>query len=269
MADIVMPATMFMEHDDFYTGGGHQHIMLGAKLIDAPGEARENHWVVAEIARRVGAEHRGFGMSVREIIDETLEKSGWGSLAALEAGKWIDCQPSFEAAHYINGFAYRDGKFRFKPDWEKVPYAKNGMMGPWRQMPTLPDHWAITEEPEAGFPFRLATSPSRSYLNSTFSETPGSKKREGAPSLMMHPDDMARHGLVEGQEVVVTSPRGETILALRVFPGVRPGVVIAEGLHPNGAHTGGNGINALTDASPSAPFGGAPFHDNKVRIRPA
>jgi anaerobic selenocysteine-containing dehydrogenase len=269
MADIVMPATMFMEHDDFYTGGGHQHIMLGAKLIDAPGEARENHWVLNELARRVGAEHRGFGMSVREIIDETLQKSGWGTLAELEANKWIDCQPSFETAHYINGFAWRDGKFRFQPDWEKAPYAKNGMMGPWRDMPALPDHWAVTEEADRGFPFRLATSPSRSYLNSTFSETPGSRKREGAPSLLMHPDDAARMGLTDGADVVVGSPRGDTVLAIKFFQGLRHGVVIAEGIHPNGAHKGGKGINTLTDAGQVAPYGGAPFHDNKVWIRPA
>src|SRR5712675_11796 len=34
MADIVLPATMFMEHDDLYYGGGHQHISVGAKLIE-------------------------------------------------------------------------------------------------------------------------------------------------------------------------------------------------------------------------------------------
>jgi anaerobic selenocysteine-containing dehydrogenase len=267
MADIVMPATMFMEHDDFYTGGGHQHIMLGAKLIDAPGEARENHWVLAELARRVGAEHRGFGMTVREIMDETLQKSGWGALADLEARKWIDCQPSFAAAHYLDGFAYRDGRFRFKPDWEKVPYAKDGMMGPWRDMPSLPDHWAATEETDGDYPFRLATSPSRSYLNSTFTETPGSRKREGSPTLLMHPDDIAAHGLAEGEEVAVASPRGETVLTLRRFDGLRRGVVIAEGIHPNGAHRGGKGINMLTGADQVAPYGGAPFHDNKVRVR--
>ena len=267
-ADILLPATMFLEHDDFYTGGGHQHIMLGAKLIEPPGECRSNHQVLSAIAARVGAKHRGFSMEVREIIDETLQKSGWGSLAELEANKWIDCQPSFETTHYLKGFAYQDGKFRFKPDWEKVPYAKNGMMGPWQAMPRLPDHWAITEEPDQTYPFKLATSPARSFLNSTFTETPGSQKREGSPSLMMHPDDMERLGLVEGADVRVGSPRGETILAVRRIETIRVGVVIAEGLHPNAAHKGGKGINTLTDASQVAPFGGAAFHDNKVWIRP-
>ena len=37
MADIVLPATMFVEHDDFYTAGGSQYILLGPKLIDPPG----------------------------------------------------------------------------------------------------------------------------------------------------------------------------------------------------------------------------------------
>jgi anaerobic selenocysteine-containing dehydrogenase len=268
-ADVVMPATMFLEHDDFYTGGGHQHIMFGGKLIDPPGECRANHDVLVELARRVGAEHRGFGMSVREIIDETLQKSGWGGLAELEAGKWIDCQPSFETAHYLNGFGYRDGKFRFKPDWERVPYAKDGMMGPWRDMPRLPDHWAVTEEADAEYPFRLATSPSRSYLNSSFTETPGSRKREGGPSLLIHADDATALGLADGGEATVESPRGATVLAVRFFPGVARGVVIAEGIQPNGAHRGGRGINTLTDASQVAPFGGAPFHDNKVRISAA
>ena len=46
MADIVLPATMFMEHDDLYYGGGHQHISVGAKLIEPPGECRSNHEVL-------------------------------------------------------------------------------------------------------------------------------------------------------------------------------------------------------------------------------
>jgi anaerobic selenocysteine-containing dehydrogenase len=52
LADIVLPATMFLEHDDFYQGGGHQHILLGPKLIDAPGECRSNHDVLCSLAER-------------------------------------------------------------------------------------------------------------------------------------------------------------------------------------------------------------------------
>src|SRR6201997_3035372 len=53
MADIVLPATMFMEHDDLYYGGGHQHISGGAKLIEPPGACRSNHEVLRGLARRL------------------------------------------------------------------------------------------------------------------------------------------------------------------------------------------------------------------------
>ena len=74
-ADIVLPATMFLEHDDIYQGGGHQHIMLGRKLVEPPGECRSNHDVICDLAERVGAEHAGFAMSPRELIDGTLKHS--------------------------------------------------------------------------------------------------------------------------------------------------------------------------------------------------
>ena len=35
-ADIVLPATMFLEHDDLYTGGGHQYLQFGPKTIEPP-----------------------------------------------------------------------------------------------------------------------------------------------------------------------------------------------------------------------------------------
>src|ERR1700760_3624328 len=76
MADVVLPATMFMEHDDVYQGGGHQYIILGPKLIEPPGECRSNHEVICALAARVGAQHSGFTMSARELIDWTLRNSG-------------------------------------------------------------------------------------------------------------------------------------------------------------------------------------------------
>ena len=77
LADIVLPATMFMEHDDLYQAGGHSHIQIGAKLIEPPGECRPNHAVLQGLAARLGAKHRGFEMTEMEIIDETLRASGW------------------------------------------------------------------------------------------------------------------------------------------------------------------------------------------------
>jgi anaerobic selenocysteine-containing dehydrogenase len=269
MADLVLPATMFMEHDDLYYGGGHQHISVGAKLIEPPGECRSNHEVFAGLARRLKAEHPGFEMSARELIDVTLQKSGRGTVEQLQADLWRDLQPDFRTSHYLDGFAHADKKFHFRADWAHVPLGNAGMMGAWDEMPTLPDHWAVIEEADSAHPFRLATSPSRSFLNTSFNETPSSQAREGAPSVMIHPLDAASLDIADGDAVTLGNLRGETTLTARLFEGVRRGVLIAESVHPNKTHIGGRGINMLTGAEAVAPVGGAAFHDNKVWVRKA
>jgi anaerobic selenocysteine-containing dehydrogenase len=268
MADIVLPATMFMEHDDLYYGGGHQYISVGAKLIDPPGECRSNHEVLQEIARRVGAVHPGFEMSPRELIDTTLKLSGHGDIEALEADLWRDLQPDFRTSHYLDGFAHADKKFHFKADWKNPPFGRPEM-GPWQEMPALPDHWTIIEEADEAHPFRLATSPSRSFLNTSFNETPSSQAREGKPSVMIHPLDAAALGIADGEAVTLGNTRGETALIAKLFDGVRRGVLIAESVHPNRDHIGGRGINTLTGSEVVAPVGGAAFHDNKVWVKKA
>ena len=267
MADIVLPATQFMEHDDLYQGGGHQHIMWGGKLVDPPGECRSNHEVICALAQRLGAEHRGFTMSPREIVDWTLQETGRGTLEELVANDFIDIQPDFETAHYLKGFGWRDGKFRFKPDWTKVPNSNAGLVGPHETLPSLPDHWAVIEAADAEHPFRLATSPARNFLNSSFTETPTSQKKEGAPTLMLHPLDAAALGIAAGDPVTVGNRRGTVELDAVLFDGLVRGVVIAESIWPNGAHRGGRGINTITGADSPAPYGGAAFHDHKVWIR--
>jgi anaerobic selenocysteine-containing dehydrogenase len=160
LADIVLPATQFLEHDDLYQGGGHQHIMLGPKLIEAPGECRNNHEVICELARRVGAEHEGFNMSPRELIDWTLVNSGRPGLEELEEHKWIDVQPSFDESHFLNGFGHKDGKYRFAAKWHECKHKKHtGTMGPVDAMPAFPDHWAVIHEADETHPFRLGNQP--------------------------------------------------------------------------------------------------------------
>src|SRR3954468_9763181 len=266
MADVVLPATMFMEHDDLYQGGGQQHVMLGPKLIEPPGECRSNHEVNSGLAARVGAEHPGFAMSPRELIDRTLGDSGWGTLEDLEAKTWLDIQPPFERAHFLDGFAYPDKKFRFKVDWTSVRAPREGAMGPWRTMPTLPDYWPAIEEATEEDPFRLATSPARQFLNSSFNETPTSIAKERRPEVMIHPDDARGLGIAAGEWVRLSNARGAVLIRARLFAGLRRGVLIAEGIWPNRFFPDGRGINTLTGADQVAPYGGAAFHDNRVAL---
>ncbi len=268
-ADIVLPATMFLEHDDLYLGGGHQYLSLGPKVIEAPGECRSNHEVICALAKRLGAEHAGFDLTERELLDATLQTSKHGSFAELEEETWRDLQPSFEEAHYINGFAYPDGKFRFKPDWLNVRSANDGPMGPYDSIPALPDHWNVIEAADSTHPFRLATSPSRSFLNTSFNNTPSSIKREGRPEVLVHPDDAANLAIEDGQKVVLGNDRGEVVLHAKIFAGLRPGVLISEGVWHSDFFENGIGINALTGSDQPAPYGGAAYHDNHVWLRAA
>ena len=242
--------------------------MLGPKLIEPPGECRSNHDVICALAARLGAKHPGFDMSARELIDWTLQNSGWGTLAELEA-QAMDRLPARLRHRPLHRKASPgpDGKFRFKPDWRQLAIRQWCQSGPVDGMPELPDHWAAIEEADAEHPFRLATSPARSFLNSTFTEMPTSRAREGRPEVMIHPEDAAALGIADGDQVVLGNKRGEVRLNARLFDGLRRGVLIAESVWPNAAYRDGRGINTLTGADSIAPLGGAAFHDNRVWIR--
>ena len=275
LADVVLPATMFLEHDDIYKGGGHQFIVLGPKQVEPPEGPRTNLTVIEELAKRLGvADRPGFGLDERAHIDHMLARHGLGSFDSLKDGRWSEHQPDFDTSHYLNGFGHPDGKFRFRPRWEggfapNKPPRSVGQLGPWRDLPEFPDHVDLIETADAEHPFRLATSPARSFLNSTFVETPGSLAREVRPELMLHPDDAAALGLADGDRVEIGNRRGEIVLHAKLAAGQKRGVVIAEGIWSNSAHERGEGINVLTGADAAAPYGGAAFHDNRVWVRAA
>ncbi|MDB5553768.1 MAG: molybdopterin oxidoreductase protein [Rhizobium sp.] len=273
IADIVLPATMFVEHDDIYRAGGQSHILLGPKLVEPPEDVRSNLFVIEELAKRLGvSDMPGFGLTERQHIDAILSPKGLPSYEELAADKWFDRQPDFETAHFLNGFAQPDGKFRFKPDWKGQPGPTRppesmGLMGPVDMLPAFPDYWASVEEADAMHPYRLATPPARNYLNSTFSETKTSREKEGRPELMISPADAVREGIVTGDIVIIGNGRGSIRIHAKVTVLTKPGVVLAEGLWPNKAHLDGEGINALTSAEAAAPYGGVGLHDNHVWLR--
>jgi anaerobic selenocysteine-containing dehydrogenase len=273
MADIVIPATMFVEHDDIYRAGGQNHILLGPKLVEPPETVRTNLFVIEELAKRLGvADRPGFGFTAREMIDRVLDGSQLPGYDHFLEHKWFDRQPDFEEAHFLNGFAHPDGKFRFRPDWTNQPAPNRppeavGLLGPHVQLPVFPDQVDVIELADADHPFRLATSPARNFLNSSFTETKTSRQKEGRPELMINPADAEAQGIAHGDVVQVGNSRGEVRLHAKVTTEVKPGVLIAEGLWPNKAHVDGEGINVLTGADPVAPYGGAAVHDNKVWLR--
>ena len=261
LADVVLPATMFLEHDDLYAAGGHTHLMVGAKLVEPPGACRSNHEVHQGLAARLGARHRGFEMTAMEIVDATLLASGWPGAAEVLERKWVDAADTFERSHFLTGFGHPDGRFRFAPDWTALGPRSAGM-------PSLPDQWAALDATDAGRPFRLVAAPARNFLNTSFTETPTSRKREGKPVALVHADDASRLGLEDGGRAVLGNAQGEVVLDVRVVTGQQPGTVVVESVWPNADFAGGMGINALTSDEPASPNGGAVFHDTAVWMRP-
>ncbi len=262
MADIVLPATTFLEHDDMYQGGGHTYFQVTRKVIEPYAESRPNHWVLCELAKRVGAKHPGFEMSEWQLIEDALRRSSRPDAESLHAAHWHDCAMDFETMHYLNGFANEDGRFHFSPDW--------ALRGPNHEcMTTLPDHLPVIDEADDEHPFRMVTAPARNYLNSTFTETPTSIASEGRPTVLVHPEDMREIGIEAGARVRIGNRRASVVVHAKVFDGVQQGVVVVESIWPNHAFEEGIGINALVSAEPGAPNGGAVYHDTAVWLRPA
>jgi anaerobic selenocysteine-containing dehydrogenase len=261
MADILLPATTFLEHDDIYPAGAHTYLQIGRAVLPPYAECRSNHQVICGLAGRLGACHPGFAMSAIELIDRTLRISGLPDVESCPEDGRLDCCPPFETGHFLDGFAHADRKFHFRADWRAI--------GPEHaRLSPFPDHVAVIDEGDPEQPFRLVAAPSRSFLNTSFNNTPSSIAREGRPTALVHPEVLAGLGLRDGDRLRIGNRRGSVVVHARGFDGLQRRVVIVEGLWPNRAFEEGIGINLLTSADPGLPRGGAVFHDTSVWLSP-
>ncbi len=227
---------------------------MGAKAIEPPGEARSNHDMLCALAKRLGADHPAFGMSEWELIDRTLELSGYPGADELKSRRLYDVSGGFEDSHFLNGFPQQDGKFHFRADW-------GADAGP---LTTFPDFVDFRDNEDEQHPFRLITGPARNYLNSSFTETPTSRARENRPTAKLNPLDCDRLGVADGDRIRIGNARGDLLIHVERREGVRPGTAVVETAWPNAAYEEGIGINLLTSAEPAAPSGGAAFHDTAI-----
>ncbi|MFW5681192.1 MAG: molybdopterin-containing oxidoreductase family protein, partial [Pseudomonadota bacterium] len=259
-ADLVLPATMFLEHDDIYKASGHTILQISPKRFDAPGETRENHWVIREVAKRVGAHHPGFELDARGLIEAVLEASDLPDFDTLVANEGHDLAPDFETAHFLDGFPTPSGKFRFKPDWASFGADAAAL-------PNFPDHCPVIDERSADYPFRLIAGPAREFLNTSFTEMRTSRAKMGRPTLLIHPDDAAAAGIADGDPVRIGNRLGSVLLHAELRTGGLPGTLTVESIWPNDAFVEGIGINRLISADPAPPARGAVFHDTAVWLR--
>ncbi|OSM04325.1 putative molybdopterin oxidoreductase [Magnetofaba australis IT-1] len=258
-ADILLPATTFLEHDDLYKSYGQYTVQSSDVVVPPSGEALSNHDFINRLAQRMGWDEPGFQMDAKQMRAQMLADSG---LPPLEAWPqpWLDMTPDEEARHFRNGFGHADGRFRFKPDWGDAA------------MPAMPDHWAVNRRDDAQsaqYPLDFMTPPAHEVLNTTFTASQKARDKRGKPTLLLHPDDAAARGIVDGERVVAYNALAHLVFIAKISDVVRPGLCLTETNYAGEEFEQGVGPNALSHADPVVPAGGPAFHDNRVEVAKA
>ncbi|HET8724813.1 MAG TPA: molybdopterin-dependent oxidoreductase [Anaeromyxobacteraceae bacterium] len=251
-ADVLLPATTALEHDDLYCSYGQYVIQRVRPSIPPVGESLCNWDLFRRLAAAMGIDHPFFRQTSADLVDALLAKPAplrrGIDDAALAAGKGIELAlpPGYKLAL-------------------RTPSGKIEIENP-RQRHPLP-RWLPSHEEDGPLPFRLVTGASVFGLNSSFREREELRAREGEPALMVNPADAAARGL-SGPRVVAWNGLGEATFALQVTERTPPGVVVAEGVPWLSHVKGGRTVNALTSQRLTDEGAGSTFYDNRVDLRP-
>jgi anaerobic selenocysteine-containing dehydrogenase len=248
-ADVVLPATTFVEHYDIARAYGPIALQLGRPVIDPVGEARSNNDVFGELASRMGLltgdEPRGELEALLRVMD---------GLPPAIGGKLRDGQPP-------------DAPWNGTP----VQFVDVFPLTPDRKVHLFPE--ALEAEAPAGlyryqadpatpqYPLALISPASDRTVSSTLGELP-----RPTVSLVMHPDDARARGLEEGDAVRVYNELGEVRCGLQVGPWVRSGtVMLPKGLWRKST-ANGNTATTLAPDTLTDLGGGACFNDARVEV---
>lgn len=234
-ADIVLPAANYLETDDLYRAYGAYWMQWGQKAVEPAGQARSNFDVAQALAARMGVKDRVFTLSPREAAEE-LFKGATGPAAKADPQKLFAGEP-IHIAHDWQGQPFKtpSGKLEFYSE----QLAKQGLspVPDWQPDP-------IEVEDAKKWPLRLLTAPGYFQAHTAFSGVGFLRKREGMPFCILHPEDAAKRGLKDGDQVRVFNDRGEIGLVLKVADEVQPGVLLVPGQRPTSEAVSGT-INML------------------------
>ncbi len=262
-ADIVLPATTFLEHKDFQGAYGHYFLQLSEQAIAPLGEARPNVWLFSQLGQRMGFSEPCFRDSVDELIEQALNAPATQgiTLQDLEAKKSLRLQGgSGVSLPFANGvFATPSGKAEFYSD----ALAAAGL----EPLPTFhpPDESRRGADSHT-FPLEFLPRKADHYMNSTFANLPGHQKMETPGLIFMHANDAAAREISEAEMVELYNARGKIQLRARIDGSVPAGVVAAS-LNWNKLSEGGNNVNALTSERLTDLGRGATFYSTLVEVR--
>jgi len=250
-ADILLPATAFLEHRELGKGYGAFVIHRIEPVAEPPGEARPNYEVFAELTRRLGLDRPGDLEDPvaleRALLDGSADNRA--VRAGLDADGIADAPCGQTPIQFVDTFPLTaDRKVHLVPEAldREAPFGL----------------YAFQPDPATAAAPLALISPA---TNRTISSYLGHLRRGKVP-LEMHPDDAAARGLGEGDRVRIWNSYGEVVTGLRLNSDLTPGVVcLPKGLWAK--HTeNGRTANALSPPTLSDIGGNACFNDARVEV---
>lgn len=247
-ADIILPATTSVEHDDIYNSYGHYTIGTGYKLIDPVGESRSNWQVIAEIAKRMGLEDAFFNLSERELIEQIVHTSS--RISKRDQELILNGEPVEMTVpeNYKMDFKTPSGKIELYNPQDVEPLI--------RYMPPYGDN----------APFWLIIGNDIRILDSSFCELDFNDSE--LMKLRIHPEDAKMYNINDGAEVEIYNNRGSVKIKAYYDDEVQRGTLVTLGVwwqsQSSDPHVA---INALTAARPTDQGWGSTFYDVQVHIR--
>jgi anaerobic selenocysteine-containing dehydrogenase len=258
-ADLLLPATTFLENLDIYTSYGHFYLGVAKPAIEPMGEAWSNFKLFQSLALKMGFDEPPFHQSCEERIIDYLQ-----GMQGLPEKCDLNEVMSGKPVHSINCFsdgrvlAGEGNRFRFiTPDHAPEP-----------NMACLTSAGEFADpDLQSRFPFQLITPPHPDLLNSTFGEF----YPENYGTVLVHPEDAAICHVQDGDETVLQNGRGKTTRIARLTTDTGKGVLVAEGIFwpvelPHAAEGLPGGINDLTSQKLTDMGGGATFHESLVSL---
>jgi anaerobic selenocysteine-containing dehydrogenase len=277
-ADIVLPATTFLEHKDVQGAYGHYYAQLSEQAIAPLGEARSNVQLFSELAQRMGFTEACFRDTHDDLIAQAL-----GSGDRQHQDPWLEGITA-EALHAAGGairlrFPEERQGGRFQPFAEGPFPTPSGKIELYSEtlaaqgIDPLPEFRPAAESRHTAngeYPLEFLPRKADNYMNSTFANLPTHQEFEAAGNgvLEIHADDASARGIADGDAVEIFNDRGTIRLHAHVNGSVTPGLVSAR-LGWNKLAAGGHNVNLLTPQRVNDLGGGPVFYSVLVEVRKA
>ncbi len=248
-ADVILPATTFLENYDIAKGYGSISLQLVRPVIDVVGEARPNPEVFGELAHRLGVSNGRELATEAETLLHVVSRMSGAIGEPLMASGAADPPHGGQPVQFVDVFPKtEDGKINLFPE----SIARDAPAGLYGYQPDP----ATTE-----FPLALISPASDRTISSTLGEL-----RPRHAALQIHPSDAAARGIADGEAVRVFNSLGEVQCPAAVSIDVPPGTVsLPKGLWRKSTYNGLT-ANALAPDTLTDIGEGACFNDARVQV---